>query len=254
MLTKTQIQRLAQKNGVSAYTQERDYIQCVFLSLLFSKTQDFVFKGGTCLRIVYNSNRYSEDLDFNFLLNRKDVIRILDETAAGMGYFGIESRIKEKRIWKVGIGCKLSYKGPLFNGRVITKSSVRIDISLREEKVDSDKKLVRVEYDDVKPFVANVETADHILAEKVRTIMTRSKARDVYDLWFLLEKGIEPDFDLIDEKMKIYGEKFSKRRFKDSLKKIEKGWKKELKPLLLRVPGFGVVKREVNEKFFGTRV
>ena len=248
MLTKIQIKKLAQKNGIPVYVQEMDYIQSVFLSLLFSKTQEFIFKGGTCVRIVYNSNRYSEDLDFNFNFDRKDVLKILKAAAKDMKYFGIGAEIKEKRIWKVGIGCKLSYKGPSFDGRNITKNSIKIDVSLRKEKVETLKKLIYVEFDDVKPFIANVVTMEHILAEKVRTILTRNKARDAYDLWFLLQKGIKPDFGLIDEKMKIYDEKFTKKSFREGLKKIEKVWEKELKALMLRIPEFKVIKKEIMLK------
>ncbi|MBL7169402.1 MAG: nucleotidyl transferase AbiEii/AbiGii toxin family protein [Candidatus Aenigmarchaeota archaeon] len=248
MLTKIQIKKLAQKNGIPVYVQERDYIQLVFLSLLFSKTQEFIFKGGTCLRIVYNSNRYSEDLDFNFNSDRKDVLKILEAAAKDMKYFGIGAEIKEKKIWKVGIGCKLSYKGPFFDGRDITKNSIKIDVSLRKEKVETLKKLVHVEFDDIRPFIINVVTMEYVLAEKARAIITRSKARDVYDLWFLLQKGIKPDFDLINEKMKIYDEKFTKKAFKEGLKKVEKIWEKELKPLMLRIPEFRIVKKEIMLK------
>jgi len=47
MLTRKQIEKIALKNRVSLFTQERDYIQAAFLSLLYSKTMSFVFKGGT---------------------------------------------------------------------------------------------------------------------------------------------------------------------------------------------------------------
>jgi len=61
MLTRKQIEKLAMKNRVPLFTQERDYIQAAFLSLLYSKTLGFVFKGGTCLRMAYGSPRYSEE-------------------------------------------------------------------------------------------------------------------------------------------------------------------------------------------------
>ena len=72
MLTRKQIEKLAHKNRVSLFTQERDYIQAAYLSLLYSRNFDLIFKGGTCLRIVYGSPRYSEDLDFNSTLNEDE--------------------------------------------------------------------------------------------------------------------------------------------------------------------------------------
>jgi len=47
MLTRKQIEKIALKNRVTLFTQERDYIQAAYLSLLYSKTMSFVFKGGT---------------------------------------------------------------------------------------------------------------------------------------------------------------------------------------------------------------
>ncbi len=65
MLTKSQIQRIAQRNGVGMQVQERDYLQHLILWLLYRQSQTLIFKGGTALRLVYGGNRYSEDLDFN---------------------------------------------------------------------------------------------------------------------------------------------------------------------------------------------
>ena len=65
MLTKAQIQRIAQRNGVGMQVQERDYVQHLILWLLYSRSQALIFKGGTALRLVYGGARYSEDLDFN---------------------------------------------------------------------------------------------------------------------------------------------------------------------------------------------
>lgn len=95
MLTRKQIEKLAVKNKVSLFTQERDYIQAVYLSILYSNTRSFIFKGGTCLRIVYHSARYSEDLDFNSDLDEKSAYKILETAALELKYFGITAKIKE---------------------------------------------------------------------------------------------------------------------------------------------------------------
>ena len=65
MLTRTQIQRLAQRNHIGMQAQERDYLQHLLLMLLYSRSQALIFKGGTALRLVYRGGRYSEDLDFS---------------------------------------------------------------------------------------------------------------------------------------------------------------------------------------------
>jgi len=45
--------------------QERDYVQHLLLALLYTRSQELIFKGGTALRLVLRGNRYSEELDFN---------------------------------------------------------------------------------------------------------------------------------------------------------------------------------------------
>ena len=48
-------------------------------------------------------------------------------------------------------------------------------------------------------------------AEKVRAILTRQKARDVHDLYYLLEKKkIVFDGKLVDKKLAYLGKSFSK--------------------------------------------
>ena len=45
----------------------REYLQYKILELLFESNYalKFSFLGGTCLRIIHNNNRFSEDLDFD---------------------------------------------------------------------------------------------------------------------------------------------------------------------------------------------
>ena len=73
MLTRTQIQRLAQRNHIGMQAQERDYLQHLLLVLLYSRSQALIFKGGTALRLVYRGGRYSEDLDFSGLASGDSV-------------------------------------------------------------------------------------------------------------------------------------------------------------------------------------
>ena len=49
--------------------------------------------------------------------------------------------------------------------------------------------------------------------------MTRKKGRDIYDLWFLLNKGVDLDAKLIKKKLKCYGLEKIKKEF--ILKRIE---------------------------------
>ncbi len=247
MLTRKQIEKIALKNRVSLFTQERDYIQAAYLSLLYSKTISFVFKGGTCLRMAYGSPRYSEDLDFNSNIGEDEAYSALETAAKELEYFGIRAEIRNKRMSRSGFGFTLSYSGPLYEGRDITKGLVRIDVSLRGESVSEDRIAVRTEYDDVKTFIISAASLDHIFAEKVRALLVRGKARDLFDLWFLMEKGVKPDLVLINSKLSLYDKTYSQEEMNKRIAELEKSWTKELKPLLgAVVPYDAAAKRVVD--------
>ncbi len=251
MLTRRQIEKIALKNRVPLFTQERDYIQAVYLSFLYSKTMSFVFKGGTCLRMAYGSPRYSEDLDFNSDLNENEAYGALETASKELEYFGIRAEIRNKRMSRSGFGFALSYSGPLYEGRDITKGLVRIDVSQRGESVSEDRIIVRTEYDDVKTFIISAASLDHIFAEKVRALLVRGMARDLYDLWFLMERGIKPDIELINSKLSLYDKIYSEGEMNKRIAELEKSWTRDLKPLLgAAVPYDIAAKRVIDGLFF----
>nr|CBH37318.1 conserved hypothetical protein [uncultured archaeon] len=88
---------------------------------------------------------------------------------------------------------------------------------------------------------------EELLAEKVRAVLTRNRARDVYDLWFLLKKGTKFDFDLVNEKLKYYTRVFEKEVFMERIKRTGEYWESELKPLVIgRLPRFELVYNDVK--------
>ena len=61
MITKEQIQELAKKFSIDWYSIMREYLQIVFLASLYESksSQDVYFKGGTAIRLLLNSFRFS---------------------------------------------------------------------------------------------------------------------------------------------------------------------------------------------------
>lgn len=232
MLTRAQIQRLAQRHGIGVQAQERDYIQHLLLFSVCQKSQQLVFKGGTALRIVYKGNRYSEDLDFNGPPNIPSIKELWQGVLQDVRDFGVNAEIRNEWQSDVGYSFDVSYQGPLYDGRDRTKGKVRVDISTRQEKIDISRELVTSEYDDVRPFVATVISLDHLLAEKVRALVMRSKARDVYDIWLLINQGVRMDKALVKKKLALYHVALSKTNLDDALEKAKRDWTRDLRPLL----------------------
>jgi predicted nucleotidyltransferase component of viral defense system len=232
MLTKAQIQRMAQRNGVGMQVQERDYLQHLILWLLYSRSQGLIFKGGTALRLVYGGNRYSEDLDFNGPQDVSVLQSLWEIVVAGLGDFGIGAEMRNAWSSDVGYSFDVSFRGPLYDGRDHSKGKVRIDVNRRPEEVESRRELVTSEYDDVRPFVVTVLTLDHLLAEKVRAMVVRGKPRDLYDIWLLLRQGSRPDPELIERKLALYGMSWEPGVLEGALEQVRADWERDLRPLL----------------------
>ncbi len=232
MLTKAQIQRLAQRHHIGMQAQERDYIQHLLLFLLYTRSQEMVFKGGTALRLVMRGNRYSEDLDFNGSGEVPAMCRLWEGVVSGLGDYGIQAEMRNAWVSNVGYSFDVSCRGPLYDGRDRSKCKVRVDINLRQEEVETRRELVVSEYDDVRPFVVTVLTPEHMLAEKVRALLVRGKPRDLYDIWLLLNQGVKLDRALIERKLALYGVAFSTEMLDDALDKARADWERDLRPLL----------------------
>ncbi len=232
MLTKAQIQRIAQRHGVGMQVQERDYLQHLLLWLLYSRSQELIFKGGTALRLVYGGNRYSEDLDFNGPDDDVVLEALWEQVVAGLEDFGVVAEMRNTWTSDVGYSFDVSFRGPLYDGRDRSKGKVRVDVNRRLEEVEARRELVASEYDDVRPFVVTVLTLEHLLAEKVRALLMRSKPRDLYDIWLLLRRGVQPDQALVERKLALYRMAWEPDALEEGLERVRAGWERDLRHLL----------------------
>ncbi len=232
MLTRAQIQRLAQRHHIGMQVQERDYLQHLLLAQLYTRSQALIFKGGTALRLVYHGNRYSEDLDFNGPDDINGLRYLWGEVVASLKDFGISAEVRGEWAADVGYSLDVSYQGPLYDGRDRSKGKVRVDVNRRPEVVETRRELVNSEYDDVRPFVVTVLTPEHVLAEKVRALLVRGKPRDLYDIWLLLNQGVPPDRALIERKLELYQMAFSAEALQEAITRIRADWERDLRPLL----------------------
>jgi len=68
MISRQELAEIKERKKTNLYYEEKEYLQYIFLNAI-SKYDNFVFKGGTCLRICYGLERASEDLDFHLRLD-----------------------------------------------------------------------------------------------------------------------------------------------------------------------------------------
>ncbi len=246
MLTKAQIQRIAQRNGVGMQVQERDYLQHLILWLLYRRSQELIFKGGTALRLVYGGNRYSEDLDFNGSEDTSALEALWQEVVGGLEDFGIVAEIRNRWDSDVGYGFDVSFQGPLHEGRDRSKGKVRVDVNQRPEEVETHRELVTSPYDDVRPFVVTALALDHLLAEKLRALLVRGKPRDLYDIWLLLRQGVEPDLTLVERKLALYDRTWTREALEEAMENVRAGWERDLRHLLPQFVPYELARERVE--------
>ncbi len=250
MISVEELKKVGKLKGIAniGYT-EKDYLSDLILLSISRNTKDqLVFKGGTCLFKFYKLDRFSEDLDFT-LKKDLDIERLFKRIVSDLNTFGAECEIKKVKHVQDSILVTLKIKGPLYRGDEKTIATMRIDINTKStvELKPIARQYVSL-YSDIPTFSILVMQEKEILVEKIRAILTRTKARDVYDLWFLFRKGIEFDLELVNKKLEYYGMKWNKEKFVQALNIKAEIWESELKPLLRNIPDFRRVKKFILER------
>lgn len=228
---------------------EKDYIMDIILLSISRSTKDeLVFKGGTCLYKFYGLHRFSEDIDFTM---KKDINinSLLKKIISNLSYFGIDAEIKSDKREYNTIMIVIRAKGPLYKGTNQSSTTIGIDINTKSE---INRKPVLMDYSSVYPDIPSfplfVMDENEILAEKARAVMSREKARDVYDIWFLLKKGLLFDENLANEKLRYYGKVWDYKEFVSKIDQKEGLWNLELRSLIRDFPGFKDARSFILEK------
>lgn len=186
----------------------KEYFHYKMLDIIFSSenASKLSFIGGTSLRILYQIQRFSEDLDFDcFNLSRDEFIHLTDKVIDRLKQEGIkvEAEDKEKDQRLTAFRRNIVFPGLMFE----------LGLTGHREK----KLLIKIEcephhytYKPEKPIIQkfNVFTqifapsTDILLSMKTGAVLERGKGRDYYDFIFL--SGItEPDFGYLSEKFGI---------------------------------------------------
>jgi predicted nucleotidyltransferase component of viral defense system len=182
--------------------------------------ENMVFIGGTCLRLCHRSERFSEDLDFHagsqFLPSDFDRLRESLEKFLNDEY-GFPVIVKSPAqnandpnysntaasTWKVIIETSP-------NQRHMPKQRVHIDIAnIPTHEPEPD--LLKVNYqglpDGYDSIVVRRSSMNEILADKIIAVGARNniKARDIWDIQWLRQNGINVDMDLVRLKLIDHG-------------------------------------------------
>jgi len=217
MLDKETAQDLAKKLKIDLFTVYREYLQLLFLKYFYTQrgSEKVFFKGGTALRFLFGSFRFSEDLDFTSLLAKNRIKKLTEKTLEDLRIEAGDIYFKELKSIANSFSGKIYQKLPDFKFPL----TIRVDFSFREKPFLTDTSYIETIFP-VGPYpqVAHLKI-EELLAEKVRAILTRTRGRDIFDLYFLLSKNVAIDWKLVNKKMKYYKKKADLDKL---IKKIEK--------------------------------
>lgn len=194
MISEVNLQKLAVQKQTTLFPNLlREYFQHLFLCELYRipGANEILFKGGTALRIIYGSPRFSEDLDFSVNKIRPDELKKSVETLFVKTLSAIE---------KEGIIVKIDGKSGATSGgywgaaNFVTNSfkpiGIEINVSSRKNRA------LHGEVDSiVSDFVPTYNifhlVQEELVEEKIfGALMDRKKPRDFYDLYFIMRSGL----------------------------------------------------------------
>jgi predicted nucleotidyltransferase component of viral defense system len=175
---------LAEQHGIPIAEFERDYLLVSIAAQLEADFEGaFCFKGGFVLRHVHGQRRLSVDLDAtrqNPPRNKLDASEVATSiTRAGRGVFRVRVHAPQTDTGNSLDFDRISYTGPLGNGRVAVEVSYREAVVLEPVRASIGPPF----YD---PFDVPVLAPDEIVAEKLRTLAQRRRPTDLSDIAYLL--------------------------------------------------------------------
>ncbi len=241
---------------------EKDYLINLLLKAISVNriSNDLEFKGGTALYLFHGLDRFSEDLDFTYI--GKDI-----EIGERIDYY-LEPVIKDLGLsYKVsknkgnvivrdssgaisGTRTELFIEGPLFE-KTGVRHKIKIDISVRNDTImKPEAAKLASKYGDVGTILVYAMLIEEILTEKFCAITERSKARDLYDAYFMLKYKSAPyNESMIAEKLNKRNEAFDKKALLRCVDKINANiWKEELAYLVKSLPELSEVKKFVKSR------
>lgn len=225
MISRNQINRLTKLYKIDQFTIWREYLQLVFLNHLYSQSasERIFFKGGTAIRFLFASPRFSEDLDFSTPYSYEKIKKILAVVEKEMRRELAPIKILSLYRGKNGCRFRLKYQAIKFKYPLV----IRLDFNFDRPILSSAASPLITRFPLMFfPIVIHLKRKE-IMAEKLAALFTRGKGRDFFDVWFLQTKGVAINKNLINSKLK----KNTNKHFKLDLliNKIKKYPDRELK-------------------------
>ena len=216
MLNIKNLEKFTDQAQTSIQNVVREYCQHLFLSYLYQQpgSERLLFKGGTALRIVFHSPRYSEDLDFTGVkVIQSEIEELFTNTLANMEKTGIHVGIKEGKHTTGGYLGIMEFD---VYGEII---EIYFEVSLRNGKrITGVRQFIENDY--IQAYTLVCLPTKVFIQGKLDALMNRHKPRDFYDYFFLLSGNypLVKDKDNLAKTLKLLTE--AGYNFRNELKEL----------------------------------
>lgn len=213
--------QLAREMGISPDVLIREQWEMVLLRDLAESQigNSLIFKGGTLLRLAYNSPRFSVDLDFDLKddISERDFSKTIKNIAKNYSSVKIDDLTKKYYTYFALLKIK--------DSGLSTNFSIKIEISARQKdrKNYYENRLLTSPVSNVQVLFP-VMKLEEIEKDKLRAIAERRQARDLFDLWYISQIGRKP--------WKCPPNNYSFKELKDDLNKL---LPQKLRPMLKQI-------------------
>lgn len=219
----------------------KEQLQNYLLNYIYNSqySEKFIFKGGTCLRVCFDLPRLSEDLDFDV----EDFSDFNFDKFTGelKKYFSSKLKYDDLSIQISGKNKIIYLKFPILEkiGFPVSKNKpsentlfVRIDLNDIKGKYFSKKVSLKSTSDF--SFIVKSYSLTDIFSGKLAAVLSREswegkekqprfKGRDYFDICWLMQKKIRPNFSYLKSLIKVRSDKelleMLKNKFQMAIKK-----------------------------------
>lgn len=167
----------------------REYLQHKILADVFSSPygHQLSFIGGTAIRIIFGSDRFSEDIDFdNWGLSTKEFAALVAHVEKNLEKEGLE--VETRNVFEGAYRCYLKIPKLLFDYQLspLREEKILIQLDTTPKKFKFQPEIKTLNKFGIFQEI-RVNPPDILLAQKIHALLHRQtlKGRDIYDLVFL---------------------------------------------------------------------
>lgn len=165
------------------YLIKQEQFELELLNKLNSKRflNNLVLVGGTMLRLCFGLERFSVDLDF-WIVREMDTDKLFKE---------LKESLSSDYVLK---DCADKFYTLLFEIQSANyPRSLKIEIRKQSKKIHTEQAIAYSKYSTIQVLLRVISLED-MMREKIRAFLERKEIRDIFDIEFLLKKGINLNY------------------------------------------------------------